>query len=202
MLTPLPPSPADAVDPVHAALEVEITSAEFEWLATGALPKPAPANAPRARSLLDRLAPFGTTPAYGEYHALFDPAVEAGATRAFRGRSVLCLPLLSPFGLASRAERTLVVLLDCTYSAFFVPIAIAFIGSEEWTKWGALSGVDICAGAVFTADIAASFHRAAVVRHNFRRRMLTDGRLVARAYALRGSFLMDVVTGGRERQRR
>ena len=49
-------------------------------------------------------------------------------------------------------------------------------------------------GLFFTLDIIFSFHRAVVVRHKFRRRLLTDGRLVARAYVFRGTFLLDIVT--------
>lgn len=208
--------PADTVNAgaLKAALEVDITSDEFEWLTSGALPKAPPlAGAATAadafassaarrrcwpRPLLSRLvAPHGRS-ATGERYVLFNPAAEDAAHRAhrvFRGRSVLCgLPLLSPFSLASRVERVLVTFLDCTYSAFFVPIAIAYIGPGEWSRWGALSGVDLVAGFIFTADIAFSFARAAVVSHNFRRRLLADGRLVARAYAAHGTLWLDVLT--------
>ena len=195
---------------LKAALEVDITSDEFEWLASGALPKvlsPTAADAMETsiarrscwpRPLFTRLvAPFGRS-ATGERYVLFNPATEDAAHRAhrvFRGRSVLCgLPLLSPFSLAARGERVLVTFLDCTYSAFFVPIAIAYIGPGEWSRWGALSGVDLVAGFIFTADIAFSFARAAVVTHNFRRRLLADGRLVARAYAMHGTLWLDTIT--------
>lgn len=47
---------------------------------------------------------------------------------------------------------------------------------------------------MFTADIIFALHRAVVVRHHFRRRLLGDGRLIFRAYLLKGTGLLDVVT--------
>ena len=49
-------------------------------------------------------------------------------------------------------------------------------------------------GLVFTADIIFALHRAVVVRHHFRRRLLGDGRLICRAYLLRGTGAIDIIT--------
>lgn len=70
-----------------------------------------------------------------EPHALFDPRKEARATRLFRGRSLLLLPLVHPHSLVSRVERIIVAFLDCTYSAFVVPIAIAYVPPKEYSFW-------------------------------------------------------------------
>ena len=75
-----------------------------------------------------------------EPYALFDPRKEATATRLFRGRSLLLLPLVHPHSLLSRIERMLVGLLDCTYSAFVVPIAIAYVPSKEYSFWSGEEG--------------------------------------------------------------
>ena len=53
---------------------------------------------------------------------------------------------------------------------------------------------DIVVGLVFTADILFALHRAVVVRHHFRRRLLGDGRLILRAYLFRGRGAIDIVT--------
>ena len=81
-------------------------------------------------------APWGraATSAHEPY-ALFDPRKEARATRLFRGRSLLLLPLVHPHSLVSRLERILVACLDCTYSAFVVPIAIAYVPPREYSFW-------------------------------------------------------------------
>ena len=81
-------------------------------------------------------APWGraATSAHEPY-TLFDPRKEARATRLFRGRSLLLLPLVHPHSLASRVERMIVAFLDCTYSAFVVPIAIAYVPPKEYSFW-------------------------------------------------------------------
>lgn len=53
---------------------------------------------------------------------------------------------------------------------------------------------DIVVGLIFTADILFALHRAVVVRHHFRRRLLGDGRLILRAYLFHGTGAIDIVT--------
>lgn len=147
--------------------------------------------AARRAALRDRARKAATRP---ERRVLFDPVSESTATRAFRGISIFGLPLVHPTSLLSRLEGALVSFLDGTYSAFVVPIAIAFVGNEEWGYWSPWAMLDCAVGIVFTVDILFSFHRATIVRHNFRRRLLADGRLVARAYALHSHSVMDIIT--------
>jgi CRP-like cAMP-binding protein len=161
------------------------------WPLTWCAPAAAAWAASRRRAARARAKAAATRP---DRHVLFDPVKEATATCTFRGRSILGLPLVHPTSRLARVEDAAVAGLDATYSAFLVPVAVAFVGKEEWAYWSPWAILDAVVGCVFTCDILFSLHRAATVRHNFRRRLLADGRLVARAYALHSHAALDIVT--------
>ena len=58
----------------------------------------------------------------------------------------------------------------------------------------ALQLVVVNAGMVFFADLVLGFHTGYVVTFNFKRKVVMDGRLVAKFYVLRGTFVVDFLS--------
>ncbi|DBA70723.1 TPA: hypothetical protein ACH3X2_012094 [Trebouxia sp. C0005] len=108
-----------------------------------------------------------------------------------RHRSVFGLPILKPTSKVSVWQGIVMTILDGTYSAFLVPISIAF--SSDLNHWSWTTIVDVVAGFLFTLDIVLLFHTGFIITCNFRKRLIMDGYFVARYYAKHASLLVDVL---------
>lgn len=64
---------------------------------------------------------------------------------ARRPRSICFLPIVSPHNKAYKLWATLMVALDAVYTAFLVPIGVAFRLGDTNFSWGSI--VDFVAGA-------------------------------------------------------
>ena len=101
------------------------------------------------------------------------------------------VPVASPLSRPYRAWSTLVYLVDCSYTAFLVPVLIGMgVGaSDGWAR-----AVNLAAGAVFAVDMVASFNVGFVVTWGFRRALVMERARIARYYVLSSPrFLTDAV---------
>jgi hypothetical protein len=130
----------------------------------------------------------------GSYHDLplpgGGPHYAAGPEERYRGRSVFGLRLLDPTTSSLHLAWTLLMLLvDATYSAFAVPLTLAF-GARAHTL--ALA-VDLLAGLLFTANVFLGFHVCFVLQNGSRKRVVRDGRRVALIYLSTYTFWIDLL---------
>ena len=51
-----------------------------------------------------------------------------------------------------------------------------------------------CAGLFFVVDMFLGFHTGYVITYNMRKRVVMDGKQVAKWYILRGSFFVDLLS--------
>ena len=61
---------------------------------------------------------------------------------------------LSPFSKFARGWQMLITLVDATYSAFLIPIAIAFNWNDRYFSW--YNGIDIAAGGILPTSHATT----------------------------------------------
>lgn len=99
--------------------------------------------------------------------------------------------MIRPNSPVVEVTETLTTLVDMTYTAFLVPISIAFDQSIAW-NWLAIC--DLLAGAVFTTAIVVQLHTGVVVRYNLQRRVVMSGATVARLNVFHGTLLIDVAS--------
>ncbi|KAK9841010.1 hypothetical protein WJX81_005273 [Elliptochloris bilobata] len=119
--------------------------------------------------------------------------VETSSARRFRHRSIFGLPLVSASSKFALVEAIIATIIDLTYTAFLVPITLAF-QPIAWSGWTLLHVVNLVAGLLYAADMAFNFHCSFVAVHRFKRRAVVDGRLVAWFYIRHGSFLVDLLS--------
>ncbi|KAK9816960.1 hypothetical protein WJX72_007507 [[Myrmecia] bisecta] len=106
--------------------------------------------------------------------------------------SIIPLPVLNPFSKFAIAWYTLMCIVDATYSAFLVPLDLAFNESPQYLSW--LSIIDFIAGALFWLDILVQFRTGFVVSYNLKRRLIMAPDLVAEFYLRHGTFWADLIS--------
>ncbi|KAK9809148.1 hypothetical protein WJX72_010205 [[Myrmecia] bisecta] len=114
-----------------------------------------------------------------------------GRTR-WKYSSIFWLPVISPYNRYYHVWSTLVLLVDLSYTAFVVPIGVGFSISDTRLTWAAVC--DFAAGAVFGVDLFLGFQVGFVVTYNLRKKAIMDGRLIARYYIRKGTFLVDAIS--------
>ncbi|KAL4447949.1 hypothetical protein ABPG75_005168 [Micractinium tetrahymenae] len=103
-------------------------------------------------------------------------------------RSVFCLPVLSPLGAFASLWLSFTTLVDLTYTAFFVPLSLAFNSARPW-----MHGIDLAGSLVYFFDLLLGFHIGYLARWDGRVVVVQDGRAVARRYVWQGTFLFDLL---------
>ncbi|GAB4817520.1 hypothetical protein N2152v2_004566 [Parachlorella kessleri] len=110
--------------------------------------------------------------------------------RRNRQKSVFRLPVTRPDNHLYIWWSTLVLCLDLTYSAFVVPISIGMMTSFFEANWTSI--LDYGAGVVFFGDLVINFHVGFIATYNMHKVLVLNGKLVARYYITKGSFLSDL----------
>ncbi|CAG9460821.1 unnamed protein product [Pedinophyceae sp. YPF-701] len=104
-------------------------------------------------------------------------------------RSMLGLPMVSPSTDFVRYWTLLILVVDSVYSAFIVPITVAF--DLNPASWSWASVCDFVAGVIFIANLIIQFSIGWVVTNKLRRKLVMNGRDSGQFYILRGTFLID-----------
>lgn len=108
--------------------------------------------------------------------ALQPTAIRIAIHPRFDGRSLLGIPLLRPTSLFVGLWGLLVLLLDLSYTAFLIPIEVAFDLHSAIT-WMRI--VDVCAGAVILVDVVVTLHSGLILQSGIRLKLVMDGWVVS-----------------------
>lgn len=106
-------------------------------------------------------------------------------------QSIFGLPMVRPTSRIAVTTEGLTTLVDMTYTAFLVPICIAF---NEPISWDWLGACDLAAGAIFTLAIFVQLHTGIIVRYNLQRKVVMCGATVARMHLFQGTMLIDIAS--------
>ncbi|GBF92849.1 hypothetical protein Rsub_05468 [Raphidocelis subcapitata] len=111
--------------------------------------------------------------------------------RCVAGRSVLGLPVARRgAGRALRAWRGLMLALDLTYTALFLPTSMALTDSmHSAVCWR----VDMVAGAFFTADLLLALHLPWTITSCHQVARITNGAGILYLYRTKGSMFIDLL---------
>eukprot|EP00884_Botryococcus_braunii_P020699 jgi/Botrbrau1/7312/Bobra.247_3s0007.1 len=98
----------------------------------------------------------------------------------------------SPFGWPMLTWNSIMAFVDATYSAFLIPLGVAFHFRPTHFTW--YTPLNVAAGAMFWLDIIFSFLTGFIVVHNLRRRLVFNFGRVAHFYIFQSTFLADVLS--------
>ncbi|KAK9809917.1 hypothetical protein WJX72_001723 [[Myrmecia] bisecta] len=118
--------------------------------------------------------------------------VERYPSQKSRQRSIFNLPILSPLSTFVQVWGALILVLDMTYTAFIVPISVAFQSSDLADSWAGCT--NLVTGAFYAVELALGFHIGFVGTHALTRRLIMDGKAVAWYYMRHGTFVVDCIT--------
>ena len=105
-------------------------------------------------------------------------------------RRIPIIEVLSPFSIYYATWQYLMMVLDCTYTAFWVPYSV-FFGLEDcqWSEWTAV--VDFVAGWLYVLDVLVNLRVGYSVVHKLSRTVELDSTKSALFYINHGTFLVD-----------
>ncbi|KAL4447902.1 hypothetical protein ABPG75_005121 [Micractinium tetrahymenae] len=109
-----------------------------------------------------------------------------------RCRSLLGLPILRPDSAWVRAWDGCMSLLDLTYTAYLVPLSVAF-DNMEGAHFTWFNVVNIVGTALYVGDILMGFHTGFIAAYDVRRALVMEGPKVAHFYIWHGHFLTDAI---------
>ncbi|BDA50689.1 probable potassium/sodium hyperpolarization-activated cyclic nucleotide-gated channel [Coccomyxa sp. Obi] len=107
-------------------------------------------------------------------------------------RSIFGLPLISPLSRCAKYWSTMILALDLVYTAFLIPILVAFeVPDIGWT-WGCI--INLIAGTFYFVELCLNFHIGFIGKYGTQKRMIMDGKAVAWYYITQGQFFVDCIT--------
>eukprot|EP01025_Chloroclados_australasicus_P065642 TRINITY_DN8943_c0_g2_i1.p1 TRINITY_DN8943_c0_g2~~TRINITY_DN8943_c0_g2_i1.p1 ORF type:complete len:656 (-),score=57.22 TRINITY_DN8943_c0_g2_i1:361-2328(-) len=106
-------------------------------------------------------------------------------------RSIIGFPIISPNHRFAIMWSLLTILLDTVYTAFALPIFIAFVNNDNERSWEDF--IDLAAGFIFTVDFVLNFHMAYMVKYHGQLMEVRDGAIISYYYIFKGSFLVDII---------
>ncbi|CAL8463823.1 g3357 [Coccomyxa elongata] len=107
-------------------------------------------------------------------------------------RSLFGLPIISPFSAFARTWSGVILGLDLVYTAFLIPILVAFeVPDVGWT-WGCF--INLIAGTLYFAELLINFHVGFIGKYGAQKKIVLDGKAVAWYYITQGQFLVDTLT--------
>ena len=114
----------------------------------------------------------------------------AAARRSPR-RSYIWMPVADPLSRFATFWGTVSAFTDCTYTAFLVPLSVAF--NETYGALNFYSLADYVGSCIYVLDIIFEFHIGFLVRWDASTLNITDGPLVAWNYVRHGTFVIDFI---------
>ncbi|KAF5841585.1 hypothetical protein DUNSADRAFT_12283 [Dunaliella salina] len=108
--------------------------------------------------------------------------------------SIIGLPMISPDSLFAMMWISFIALMDMTYTAYWVPINVAFCSTDYGDLSSNCTAADLAGGIVYALHLFLSFHFGTVMFHGYRKKLIMDGFLVARIYTRHGRFLLDLIS--------
>jgi hypothetical protein len=103
------------------------------------------------------------------------------------------IPIMRPDSLIVHAWTLVITLVDLTYTAFLVPLSIAFDTTKQGTTLTWLTITDIVGTSFYAVDMVMEFHTGFVAAYDIRRQLVLRRGFVAENYIRRGAFFVDFV---------
>ncbi|GFR44039.1 hypothetical protein Agub_g5199, partial [Astrephomene gubernaculifera] len=107
-------------------------------------------------------------------------------------RSLLGLPVVPPYHPLSLAWMSFMTAVDLTWTAFGVPVNVAFCSINYGHLRSACTATDLAFGAVYAANLLTSFQLGLMVVSGHRKKAVLDGRRLAHYYVMYGRFPLDL----------
>ena len=108
-------------------------------------------------------------------------------------RSLIGIPIMRPDSLVVHAWTLVITIVDLTYTAFLVPLSIAFDTTKQGTTLTWLTITDIVGTSFYMVDMLMEFHTGFVAAYDIRRQLVMKRGFVAENYIRRGAFVVDVI---------
>jgi CRP-like cAMP-binding protein len=105
-------------------------------------------------------------------------------------RSLLFLPIADPCSKFANIWGSIATLNDFTYTAFVVPLSLAF---NDYTSPNVYWYLDLLGSIIYILDLIIEFHVGFVVRWDASSVTITDGMQVAKNYMRNGTFWIDAI---------
>ncbi|KAG2496658.1 hypothetical protein HYH03_005478 [Edaphochlamys debaryana] len=112
--------------------------------------------------------------------------------RAHSARSIFGLPLIQPFAPFALGWTCLMMIVDLTWTAFGVPINVAFCSVDYGNLHSSCTATDLTFGTIYFLNLLLSFQLGVMVVNGHRKKTCMDGRHVAMYYMRYGRFILDV----------
>eukprot|EP00210_Caulerpa_lentillifera_P000916 g886.t1 len=109
-------------------------------------------------------------------------------------RSILGLPVLSPYSPTYHTWASLMTSVDATYAAFLVPIIVAFLGRSGEQMAYITMTIELFFGCIFLADILVNLHVGFTIHHEYKRKIVMDGGHIFRYYMTYGGAWIDLLS--------
>ncbi|KAG2496651.1 hypothetical protein HYH03_005471 [Edaphochlamys debaryana] len=112
--------------------------------------------------------------------------------RALSTRSIFGLPLIQPFAPFALGWTCLMMIVDLTWTAFGVPINVAFCSVDYGHIHSSCTATDLTFGTIYFLNLLLSFQLGVMVVNGHRKKTCMDGPHVAIYYMRYGRFILDV----------
>ena len=109
-------------------------------------------------------------------------------------RSLFGVPMLRPDAFVVHAWTALITLVDLSYTAFLVPLSIAFDSIQPGTSLSWLTITDIVGTCLYVVDMFMQFHIGFVAAYDIRRLLVMRRGFIAENYIRRGGFVIDALS--------
>ncbi len=109
-------------------------------------------------------------------------------------RSIIGIPMLRPDSMVVHIWTLIITLVDLTYTAFLVPLSIAF---DEIVPGSSLSWLTICdivGTGFYIVDMIVEFHVGFIAAYDIRRKLVMRRGFIAENYIRRGGFVIDTIS--------
>ncbi|KAL6757978.1 hypothetical protein V8C86DRAFT_2609146 [Haematococcus lacustris] len=120
--------------------------------------------------------------------------LDAGTRWHSAPKSIWGLPLISPTGTFTLIWMSLIFAMDITYTAFWVPLNVAFCSTSYGNLSTGCARADLAGGVVYALHLLINFQVGVVLVHGYRKRVIMDGMSVAKLYMKYGRFWLDFLT--------
>ncbi|GLI66194.1 hypothetical protein VaNZ11_009959 [Volvox africanus] len=103
------------------------------------------------------------------------------------------IPVVLPFSVPALFWTSLMTLVDLTWTAFGVPVNVAFCSVNYGRLQSGCTALDLCFGIIYLLNLLFSFCLGIVVVNGHRKKVVQDGGRVVWYYMRHGRFILDLV---------
>lgn len=125
---------------------------------------------------------------------MFSTCMKLRWTHSQTNRSIFGVPMLRPDSMVVHIWTLIITLIDLTYTAFLVPLSIAFDKIVPGSALSWLTITDIVGTGFYIVDMIMEFHIGFIAAYDIRRQLVMRRGFIAENYIRRGGFFIDVIS--------